>query len=189
MKLTQNLFFFLITTTIISQNTIDFGNQAYFDTLYEYNLFHDSGIEVSNCDDIPELWVIVNKKSSNVDVELVGCPFDCYEGDEVKVKIKYRDINGNFGSSYEGYDDDVLEFNSYDIRSEIGTSLKLQPINSRIIDMTTKGFNIWDQIYFEISLNGESKVFRYKLEGYKEAFKYLYEKYQENINPFQVWCS
>ena len=78
----------------------------------------------------------------------------------------------------------MLEFNSYDIRTEIGTSLKLQPINSRIIDMTTKGFNIWDQIYFEISLNGESKVFRYKLEGYKEAFKYLYEKYQENINPF-----
>ena len=50
--------------------------------------------------------------------------------------------------------------------------------------MTTTGFNNWDQIYFKISLNGESKVFRYKLGGYKEAFKYLYEKYQENINPF-----
>ncbi len=182
MKLTQNLFFFLITTTIISQNTIDFGNWAYFDTLYEYILFHDSGIEVSNCDDIPELRVIVNKKSSNVDVELDGCPFDCYEGDEVKVKIKYRDVNGNFGSGYEGVD--VLEFNSYAYSTEIGTSLKLQPINSRIIDMTTTGFNNWDQIYFKISLNGESKVFRYKLGGYKEAFKYLYEKYQENINPF-----
>ena len=182
MKFVQNLFFFLITTAIISQNTIGFGEWDYFDTLYEYNLFHDSGIEVSNCDGVPDLWVIVNKKSSNVDVELIGCPFDCYEGDEVKVKIKYRDINGNFGTGYEGVD--VLEFNSYAYSTEIGTSLKLLPINFRIIDMTTTGFNNWDQIYFQISLNGESKVFRYKLKGYKEAFIYLYRKYEENINPF-----
>ena len=183
MKILYSLLLLFFSSSVMCQS-VDFNDWSYAEAYGKYYLFQQKGIEVSNCDEVPHLYVTIDKESTNIEILLRGALYDEYTGDEVKVKVKYRRADGTFFTGY-GADVDVIEFNSYVYTNVDGVYfLLLKPIKFSIIDMFTVGLYDSDQVYFQTSLNGEDKVIRYSLKGYDKAFDYFDTKYNENINPF-----
>ena len=181
MKILYSLLLLFFSSSVVCQG-VEFNDWLYEDLHGKYFLTQKKGIEVSNCDEVPHLYVTIDKESTVVEIFLFGDLYDGYIGDEVKVKVKYRGADGTFFTHYEA---DVIEFNSEVYTNVNGKHfLKLKPVKFSIMDMFTIGLYDSDQVYFQTSLNGEDKVVRYSLKGYDKAFDYFDTKYEENKNPF-----
>ena len=191
MKKLLVLFVSFISLTINSQEKV-FGQWEFFESKASYILRNVSGIGVKNCEYPPWLVVKIFKESGTGLISLVwpnGAPFPSYEGDDVKVEVKYRNGDGSFSN---GYQDENLKiiYNSitYD-DVELFHITQFSYNETFTVDFFTQGLSDeWapkKQVYFKTTLNEESKVFRFYLDGYKDAYDYFEERYDENIDPFE----
>lgn len=154
-----------------------------------YNLYQRSGLEVSNCNDVPELWINFNEKGTLFYLSFVKDIYPNYYGDEVKVQIKLRKPSGEFG---DGDDLDLITFESV-IRKEYKSFIFLtngytaegrKVLKKDLLGDEVLGGGNWEQIYFQLSLKNDKKVVRYSLKGYTDAFNHFKKRFKENINPF-----
>jgi len=183
----KNLLFTLALLISFSSFGQQFNDWKYDEDDSYYYLSNSNGVEVKNCESVPQLMVLIQKDSSGtMMLSLIGEIYPNYNGDEIKLNVTFKTKDGNFFSGYEGFK--TQEFDTY-YNGESWLELKYGKYSPR--DLIAEYFynygdviDYYEQVYIQTILNGESKVIRFSLKGYRDAFDLFDAKFDENKNPF-----